>query len=130
MNTENALEEVEKTLEKLKEENTTIPIVVEGKKDVAALRTLGLTGEIIPLNQGLPLADFCDMLARKYNQIIIFTDWDRKGGHLCRVITKNLQSQVHCDTSFREVIARHAMTRKVEGLPSWIETIKHKKGLP
>jgi len=129
MGTNESLEEIEKTLEELTEENKTTPILVEGDKDVAALRKLGLTGEIIKLNAGMTLIDFCDMLARKHKKIILLLDWDRKGGFLSFNIIKNLEGRVKCETRYREHIAKRSVIRTVEGLPSWIETLKQKNNI-
>jgi len=126
MDYEKILEDLEKTFIELIEENKTIPIIVEGNKDIDALRKLGITGEIIGFNKGLSIPDFCDRIAKKYKHIIILTDWDRKGGYLCSTIKKNLESQVECNTRYREIFATKTMIKTVEGLPSWIETIKNK----
>ena len=126
MDYEKSLEEIEKTLQELREENKTVPIIVEGNKDIEALRKLGIAGEIIGFNQGLSIPDFCDMIAKRYNHIILLTDWDRKGGYLCSTIKKNLESRVECNTKYREIFAINSMIRTVEGLPSWIDTIKKK----
>jgi len=127
MDYEKALEEVEKALVELIAENRAVPVIVEGKKDILALRKLGLTGEIIRYNRGMGISDFCDMIVANYTHVIILTDWDRKGGMLCRKITQNLESRVHCNTLYREIFSRHSMIRTVEGLPSWLETLKYKK---
>ena len=126
MSYETTLDEIERIITELTEENKTIPIVVEGEKDIAALHKLGINGVIIRINRGKSLIDFCDWLAEQYREIIILTDWDRWGGHLCRILMKNLEGRVKYYTSFRESLAKHATIRKVEGLPSWIETIKGK----
>ncbi len=44
------LESFDRILESMKELNS--PIVVEGKRDVSALRDLGYKGELIELNDG------------------------------------------------------------------------------
>jgi 5S rRNA maturation endonuclease (ribonuclease M5) len=126
MDYEKSFDELEEALSELIEENKSIPIVVEGEKDIFALRKLGVIGVIIRINSGLSLTDFCDALARDYKDIIILTDWDRKGGFLCHTIKKNLEGRVNCNTYYREVFAKNSMTRTVEGLPSWIETLKEK----
>lgn len=126
MDYEKSLEDLEKTLLDLREENKEVPIIVEGNKDIEALRKLDIIGEIISFNQGLSIPDFCDMIAKKYTHIILLTDWDRKGGYLCSTIKKNLESRVLCNTKYREIFATKTMIRTIEGLPSWIETIKKK----
>jgi 5S rRNA maturation endonuclease (ribonuclease M5) len=57
---------------------------------------------------------------------IILTDWDRRGGQLCRIIKKNLLGRVSLDLSYREIFAKNTTIRTVEGLPSWLKTIKEK----
>ena len=126
MDYKKSLEELEKLLSELKEKNKIVPIIVEGDKDVAALRKLDINGTILSANTGRPLADFCDKIAEQYKDIIILTDWDWRGGRLCHTIRKNLEGRVNCDIKYRELFARHAMIRTVEGLPSWIETMKKK----
>ena len=129
MDYKKSLEELEKLLSELQEKNKSIPIIVEGDKDVTALRKLDLRGIILCANTGKSLVDFCDRIAEKYRDVIILTDWDWRGGRLCSTIKKNLEGRVNCDIKYRELFARHAMIRTVEGLPSWIETIKKKLNL-
>ena len=121
-----SLEDVQKALSELVEENKNIPVIVEGEKDVNALRKLGLSGEIITLNSGVTLIDFCDKIAEQYDEIIILTDWDRKGGFLYRTIERNLEGRVKVNTYFREVFSKNVMSRTLEGLPSWLETMSEK----
>ena len=126
MDYEKSLEDLEKIILELREENKTVPIIVEGEKDVEALRKLNITGEIIRFNIGMSIPDFCDMISQKYKNIILLTDWDRKGGYLCSTIKKNLESRVGCNTRYREIFAKKSMIRTLEGLPSWIETLRKK----
>ncbi|MEE9440852.1 MAG: toprim domain-containing protein [Candidatus Thermoplasmatota archaeon] len=126
MDYEKSLEDLEEALFELREENKTVPIIVEGDKDIEALRKLDMTGEIIRFNVGLSIPDFCDMISQKYKNIILLTDWDRKGGYLCSTIKKNLESRVGCNTRYREIFAKRSMIRTLEGLPSWIETLRKK----
>ena len=126
MDYEKSLEDLEEALFELREENKTVPIIVEGDKDIEALRKLNITGEIIRFNVGLSIPDFCDMISQKYKNIILLTDWDRKGGYLCSTIKKNLESRVGCNTRYREIFAKRSMIRTLEGLPSWLETLRKK----
>jgi 5S rRNA maturation endonuclease (ribonuclease M5) len=126
MDYKKSFEELEKVLFELIEENKKIPIVVEGDKDVFSLRKLGVTGEIITTNSGLSIIDFCDKIAKDYKEIILLTDWDRKGGFICYTIQRNLQGRVKCNLYYRELFAIKAMTKTVEGLYSWFNTIKEK----
>lgn len=127
MDLETSIEEIEKILEDLREENKKIPIIVEGKKDVFALQFLGCLGNIITINKGLSLTDFCDMIASMYNSVVLLTDWDRRGGRLCRRMMKLFKGRVSFNTMYREKLAKYAMIRKVESLPSWLDTMKYRK---
>ena len=126
MDYEKSLDELEKTLIELKEENKTIPIIVEGDKDIEALKKLGIEGEIIRFNRGMSIPDFCDMISKKHKRVILLTDWDKKGGYLCSTIKKNLESRVECNTRYRKIFAKRSMIRTIEGLPSWIEALRYK----
>ncbi len=110
----------------MREANKTNPIIVEGDKDIEALRILDITGTIVSLNAGMSLPNFCDKIASEYEEVILLTDWDRRGGFLCHTISKNLEGRVRCNTTYRERLAKHATIRTVEGLPSWIQTMKNK----
>jgi 5S rRNA maturation endonuclease (ribonuclease M5) len=119
-------QELEKGLFELIEENKKVPIVVEGDKDVFSLRKLGIIGEIITVNSGLSIIDFCDKIANKYKEIILLTDWDRKGGYICHTIERNLEGRVKCNLYYRELFATKVMTKTVEGLYSWFTSIEQK----
>ena len=129
MDAEKTLVYLKETLDELREENKLIPIIVEGDKDISALRKLGIVGKIISVNRGMSIIDFCDMIVKKYKEIIILTDWDRRGGILCHTIRKNLEGRVICNVRYREIFAKHAVIRTIEGLPSWIETVENKLNL-
>ena len=126
MDYKKSLDDLEKLLLELREENKKVPILVEGDKDIEALHRLEIPGKIISVNAGMSLTDFCDWIANRYDSIIILTDWDRRGGQLCYTIRKNLEGRVNCYTNYRKSIAKNTMIRTVEGLPSWIETMKKK----
>ena len=120
------LAQIEKILEELREKNKEAPIIVEGIKDKIALQSLGITGEIITINAGKSLTDFGDSISARYREIIILTDWDERGRKICAILIKNLSGRVKCDTETRKLLAKYVHVRKVEGLPSWINTIKKK----
>ena len=127
MDYKKSLEDLEKALQEIKEENKKkIPIIVEGEKDLEALRKLNIKGSIITINHGISIIDFCDNIAKEYKEIIILTDWDRRGGYLCQKIKTNLQGRVKCNTKFREILAKNSIIKTVEGLPSWLNTVRNK----
>lgn len=126
MDYKKSLEELEKILNELREENKIVPIIVEGEKDIDALRKLDVNGEIISVNKGISLTDFCDQIARSYKDVIILTDWDRRGGYLCHTIRKNLEGRVNCNIYYRSILAKNTVIKTIEGLPSWIKTLSGK----
>jgi 5S rRNA maturation endonuclease (ribonuclease M5) len=126
MNDTQILEELEELLGELREENKTIPIIVEGTKDIAALRKLEITGKILPFNTGQSVSDFCDAIAQKYQKIILLTDWDWRGGRLGSTIKKHLENRVDCNMRYRQMISSQCGCRTVEGLPSWLQTFRKK----
>ena len=126
MNYEESLEEIETILSELQEENKTIPIIVEGDKDKEALQKLDINGEIIVFNRGMSISMFCDQIAQKYTAVILLLDWDHRGGQLSSAITKQLKGRTTCNLIYRKHLAKRSMIRTVEGLPSFIETLKKK----
>lgn len=126
MDSKQTLEELEEALTELREENRTTPIIVEGAKDIAALRTLEVTGEIIRFNKGQSVSDFCDAISQKHRKVILLTDWDHRGGRLCLQLKKNLENRVDIDLSYRGVFAKRCPCRTVEGMPSWLRTLRKK----
>ena len=73
------------------------PIVVEGKRDVLALRNLGYKGELIELNDGKSVLFTVEILAKKLGSrgvFVILMDWDRTGEKLAKKLQKYGES---CD---------------------------------
>jgi 5S rRNA maturation endonuclease (ribonuclease M5) len=126
MDYKKSFDELEKALSELIEESKKIPIVVEGEKDIVSLRKLGVAGEIITMNSGLSIIDFCDHIADKYEEIILLTDWDHKGGFLGHTIERNLKGRVKCNMYYREVFAKNSTIKTVEGLASYISNMRIK----
>ena len=61
-------------------ENTVDIILVEGTRDIKALRNIGYSGEIIPCSQiGLNDYELADKISEKYHRILILTDFDKEG---------------------------------------------------
>jgi len=66
-------------------------VIVEGRRDLQALRALGLPGPVI-LASRRPALQLAEDAARSYSQIILLTDWDRKGDEMCKIIELHLRS--------------------------------------
>lgn len=86
------LEQVEKLLDELREcaaEGT--PILVEGSRDIKALRELDVRGLIFQISSKKTALNSISDLAI-YGKIIIMTDFDRTGDELAKFCAKHLQS--------------------------------------
>lgn len=66
-------------------------IVVEGRKDLESLRSLGIIGEI-KLASKQPLLEFTESLSKSGKKIVLLTDWDTKGGMVAGKIIKHLSA--------------------------------------
>ncbi len=64
-------------------------IVVEGRKDAESLRFLGIKGEI-RLSSQQPILEFTELLSRSGKEIVLLTDWDKKGGMIAHKIIQHL----------------------------------------
>jgi len=128
MNFEESLEMIEKAIGDLREINRDVPVVVEGEKDETALRKLGLEGTIIVIQRGKRISALCDFIAENYKEIIILTDWDRKGWQLYRKIEKNLKGRTRCINDYRLILAKYSTVKDVESIPSFIMSIKERLG--
>jgi 5S rRNA maturation endonuclease (ribonuclease M5) len=103
---EERLEEVEKLIKELVRLSGTLPIIVEGKKDEKALRELGVEGVIVRLNRGKSVFRTCERLSKEHEKVILMTDWDRKGGHLGRLLKDGLDANgVKYDEDIRARLA-------------------------
>ncbi len=66
-------------------------VIVEGRRDLQALRALGLPGPVIMASHRNAL-ELAEDAARRYAQIILLTDWDGKGDEMCKTIEYHLRS--------------------------------------
>jgi 5S rRNA maturation endonuclease (ribonuclease M5) len=92
MLTPEILEQVEELLDELREyaEDGT-PILVEGSRDIRALRELDVEGQIFKISSKKTALNSISDLAN-YNKIVIMTDFDRTGDELAKFCAKHLQS--------------------------------------
>lgn len=64
-------------------------IIVEGPRDVVALKNLGVRAEIIRLSR-LPLSEVA-LIASSYKEVMVLTDFDRKGEELAKKLLQYLE---------------------------------------
>ncbi len=113
-----------KILERYRNKNHNVPIVVEGRHDVESLRKIEFPGEIITLNSGSSLLSFSEELSREYGEVILLTDFDRRGVMLKSEIESFLRgSGCKPDTELWSSIRRMVPVRTVEELPFAISRI-------
>lgn len=120
---------MEKLLESLSDENVDSPIIVEGKNDRIALRKLGIGGELYVVNGRHTLFQMCEELSRKHKRVILLTDWDRKGGQICRTLSKGFAANgVKTDEKLRSRLSSISSgeIKDVESLPRLLERLRTK----
>lgn len=103
------------------------PVIVEGARDVAALKKLGITKNVHPLNKGKSVFGFCEDLAKKSRSAVILTDWDRRGGRLARMLREGLEANgVRINDRIRTqiVILSKKEIKDIESLPTFIDRLK------
>ena len=102
-------------IEKLRESKAAV--IVEGKKDKAALEKLGINN-IFELNKS-PLFAVIEEIADKYNECIILTDLDREGKQLFGKLNSGLSKNgVKVNNTFRNYLFRTKL-RQIEGICSY-----------
>ncbi len=126
MRLEERYELVLKTIEDLKEASLAAPVIVEGKNDRKALRSMGIRGNIVRLNDGSPIFRTCEEVSRQHSSAVILTDWDQRGGQLCRLLREGLAANgVRYDADIRSRLARlcRKEVKDVEGLARYVDRI-------
>ncbi|MCI0496898.1 MAG: topoisomerase [Thermoplasmata archaeon] len=121
MRDDERLEALLRVLDDLVEASRSSPVLVEGDRDVVALRSLGVEGEVLVINRGVSLVQLADEVARHHRAVVLLTDWDRKGGILARRLRELLEIlSVRVDIDIRRRLARlsHGEVRTVEALPA------------
>lgn len=123
-------ERLREVVEDLKEVNLEVPILVEGKRDMAALRKLGLTGEIIAYNTGKGMHDFCMDLDERFGEIVILTDWDTEGERLYARLCRELPGLWEPTARIRQLIKVLCQkdVKDVEGIPALISRLEGDAG--
>ncbi len=127
-------EKIQQILENLTKESAKgTPIIVEGRKDAATLRTLGITGEILTAKTGgkSRLDLISEVEGKDRRDVILLFDFDRRGKEWTAILRQSLEkAKIKADTSFRRDLKR--LTGKelkdIEGLATYLETLKKKAG--
>jgi len=75
-------------------------VIVEGKRDSAALKRIGFSGKILEYHKFGGMIKFADSVARYENLIVLF-DGDKKGKHFTRKTIQLLQRRTTVDMTFK-----------------------------
>ena len=76
-------------------------VIVEGKRDSAALKKIGFSGKVLEFHKFGGMINFTDSVARHENLILLF-DGDRKGRYLTRKTIQLLQRRTKVDLSYKK----------------------------
>ena len=112
-----------------------VPLLVEGRRDVRALRRLGFTGPLETVNRGWSLERLVTHLFEQYGArhpvdggptVVLLMDWDRTGGRLQRTLQDKFQSlDVTVDASLRRrlMVTLKPETKVVEGMIGLVDAL-------
>jgi len=111
---------------KLENRDNNMLILVEGRKDVAALRLLGFDGPIKSI-KGKRLSDLIDEIILEYSRVLILSDWDAEGEMLYKRIKFLLESYgIKVEDKYRREIKNFTKKeiKDVEGLYVYVSGLK------
>ena len=107
------------------------PIIVEGKKDITALRALGVDGTVIAVKTGGK--SFQDSISEiekmGVNEVVLFLGFDRRGKEVTRRLKQSLEpARIKPNTHFLRALS--ALVAKdiqcIQSLTSYLDTIRKK----
>lgn len=106
--------------------NREVPVIVEGKNDVIALRTLGLQGEIIQVHGGKSLYELSEEIHERFEQVILLIDWDKKGEMLMKTLGDYLSGLWENYRTFRETLMLLSRNEafEIEHIPGLMERLE------
>ena len=97
---ESEIAEIKKFMNLLNSQKDSV-VVVEGKRDSAALIKLGYSGKILEFHKFNGMIKFTDSAA-KYRKLILLLDGDRKGRYLTKKIIELLERRTKIDLLFKK----------------------------
>jgi len=125
-------EKILKVLEAVVEESAKgKPIMVEGKKDVAALRALGVAGTVLTVKTGGKsfLDAICEIEKMGVPEVILFLDFDRRGKEGTKRLKQSLErAKIKNNTKLWRALS--ALVGKeiqcIESLTAYMQTLHAK----
>jgi len=97
---ETEIADIKKFMDSLNSQKNCV-VVVEGKRDAAALVKLGYSGKILEFHKFNGMIKFADSAA-KYSRLILLLDGDRKGKYLTKKIIDLLEHRTKIDLLFKK----------------------------
>jgi len=97
---ESEIAEIKKFVNLLNSQKDSV-VIVEGKRDSAALIKLGYSGKILEFHKFNGMIKFADSAA-KYRKLILLLDGDRKGRYLTKKIIELLERRTKIDLLFKK----------------------------
>jgi len=128
-------EKIQQVIEELREQSARgTPILVEGRKDVNALRTLGIEGNIFTVKTGGK--SFLDVVLELeqagISEVVLLLDFDRRGKQGTNRLRKNFEhSGVKVNLEFWRALLRLVGKdlQGVEGLDAYLAKLQTKIGV-
>lgn len=102
--TENEICGIKEFIDSLNSEKESA-VIVEGKRDSAALKKLGFTEKVLEFHRFGGLTKFADSVSDQKNLIILF-DSDRKGKYLTRRVIEQLEHRTRIDLSYKKKLVQ------------------------
>ena len=123
------LEKIEELLSKLSEySGRGAIIIVEGKRDIFSLRRLGIEGNF-ELATNTSLYNFTETIAKIGNDVIVLTDWDRRGDLLAVKLSgyfENFGLKPELQIRHKMKLICHKEIKDVESLYTYVSRLRLK----
>lgn len=101
------------------------PIITEGKRDIIALKKIGFEN-IIEIKGSI--FELCENISKKYDEIVILTDFDFEGNKLYNNLKENLERLgVKINNDFRIILKTKTRLSHIEGIDSYLENLDYSK---
>jgi 5S rRNA maturation endonuclease (ribonuclease M5) len=127
-------ERIQQVLERLVQESSEgTPIIVEGKKDIETLRTLGIQGEIMSAKTGgkSRLDVISEIEKKQSREVVLLLDFDRRGREWTTILKQHLEkTEIKPNLDFwndlKRLVGREL--KDIEGLAAYMQTLKKRIG--